>query len=133
MEKTTLPVEKVDIVVSEWMGYFLLFEGMLDSFIYARDMYLKPGGLILPNRCNISITGICDLGKNCVPLYLLSCKIFSVKYVGQGKKITRYTVQFQMQYAPVSKFESDFWEQRLRNRKKKSVSEHLSVTVYLFI
>ncbi|KAJ8927689.1 hypothetical protein NQ314_019820 [Rhamnusium bicolor] len=37
--------------------------GMLDSFIYARDAYLKPDGLILPNRCNISIVGICDVER----------------------------------------------------------------------
>ncbi|XP_018561296.1 protein arginine N-methyltransferase 1 [Anoplophora glabripennis] len=63
VEKTTLPVEKVDIIVSEWMGYFLLFEGMLDSFIYARDTYLKTDGVVLPNRCNISLAGICDLER----------------------------------------------------------------------
>lgn len=54
LENTKLE-EKVDVIVSEWMGYFLLFEGMLDSVIYARDNYLKPGGLLLPNRCNISL------------------------------------------------------------------------------
>lgn len=54
LENTKLE-EKVDIIVSEWMGYFLLFEGMLDSVIYARDNYLNPGGLLLPNRCNISL------------------------------------------------------------------------------
>ncbi|CAG9856269.1 unnamed protein product [Phyllotreta striolata] len=63
LEKTNLPVEKVDIIVSEWMGYFLLFEGMLDSFIYARDNYLKEDGLILPNRCNISIIGVSDTDR----------------------------------------------------------------------
>lgn len=59
LEDTKLP-DKVDIIVSEWMGYFLLFEGMLDSFIYARDNYLKPGGLLLPNKCNISLVGSGD-------------------------------------------------------------------------
>ncbi|KAJ8942264.1 hypothetical protein NQ318_008008 [Aromia moschata] len=63
LEKTNLPEEKVDIIVSEWMGYFLLFEGMLDSVIYARDTYLKSDGLMLPNRCNISIVGICDIER----------------------------------------------------------------------
>lgn len=63
IEDTTLPVEKVDILVSEWMGYFLLFEGMLDSFIYARDNHLAKGGTILPNRCNLSIVGCSDTGN----------------------------------------------------------------------
>lgn len=60
LENTKLD-EKVDIIVSEWMGYFLLFEGMLDSVIYARDHFLKPGGLLLPNRCNISLVANGDV------------------------------------------------------------------------
>uniref|UniRef100_A0A2M4AJ80 type I protein arginine methyltransferase n=1 Tax=Anopheles triannulatus TaxID=58253 RepID=A0A2M4AJ80_9DIPT len=64
LEDTELPVEKVDIIVSEWMGYFLLFEGMMDSVIYARKQCLREGGLILPNRCNISIAGYGDLERH---------------------------------------------------------------------
>ncbi|KAK7018782.1 Protein arginine N-methyltransferase 3 [Halocaridina rubra] len=53
--------DKFDFIVSEWMGYFLLFEGMLDSVIYARDNYLIEGGFLLPNRCSMYITGMEDL------------------------------------------------------------------------
>ena len=28
---------QVDVIVSEWMGYALLFEAMLDTVLYARD------------------------------------------------------------------------------------------------
>ena len=31
MEEIELPVERVDLIVSEWMGYLLLYESMLDS------------------------------------------------------------------------------------------------------
>jgi len=41
MEDIQLPVEKVDIIISEWMGYFLLYESMLDTVLIARDKYLK--------------------------------------------------------------------------------------------
>jgi hypothetical protein len=41
-----LPVEKVDIIISEWMGYFLLYEAMLDTVLIARDRWLAPGGLV---------------------------------------------------------------------------------------
>ncbi|KAL6568799.1 putative protein arginine N-methyltransferase 6 [Orobanche hederae] len=41
--------DEVDIIVSEWMGYMLLYESMLGSVITARDRWLKPGGLILPS------------------------------------------------------------------------------------
>lgn len=57
LEDVEFPTDKVDIIISEWMGYLLLFEGMLDSVIYARDNYLEPGGLLLPNRCTISLVG----------------------------------------------------------------------------
>lgn len=57
IEDAEIPDNKVDVIISEWMGYFLLFEGMLDSVIYARDHHLKPNGLLLPNRCNIQIAG----------------------------------------------------------------------------
>jgi protein arginine N-methyltransferase 1 len=36
MEDIILPVENVDIILSEWMGYFLLYESMLDTVLYAR-------------------------------------------------------------------------------------------------
>ena len=29
LEETELPVKKFDFIISEWMGYFLLFEGQL--------------------------------------------------------------------------------------------------------
>ena len=32
-----MSVAQVDVIVSEWMGYALLFESMLDSVLVARD------------------------------------------------------------------------------------------------
>ncbi|KAH7083133.1 S-adenosyl-L-methionine-dependent methyltransferase [Paraphoma chrysanthemicola] len=52
--------EKVDIIISEWMGYGLLFEGMLDSVLRARDLYLKPEGILVPSHCNIRLAPIAD-------------------------------------------------------------------------
>jgi len=40
VEEVELPVDKVDIIISEWMGYFLLYESMLDTVLYARDKWL---------------------------------------------------------------------------------------------
>lgn len=64
LEDIVLPVKEVDIIISEWMGYFLMFEGMLDSVIYARKNYLAPDGVLLPNRCNISIIGYGDVDRH---------------------------------------------------------------------
>ncbi len=56
MEEVILPVDKVDVIVSEWMGYGLLYEAMLDSVIWARDRYLAPDGLSkCQNLCPLSI------------------------------------------------------------------------------
>ncbi|CCC67591.1 hypothetical protein NCAS_0A10330 [Naumovozyma castellii] len=60
LEDIELPFEKVDIIISEWMGYFLLFESMLDTVLYARDKYLVDGGLIFPDKCSLHIAGIED-------------------------------------------------------------------------
>uniref|UniRef100_A0A8C6WIB9 Protein arginine N-methyltransferase 3 n=1 Tax=Neogobius melanostomus TaxID=47308 RepID=A0A8C6WIB9_9GOBI len=60
IEDITLPVDKVDIIVSEWMGYFLLFESMLDSVLYARDMYLADGGSVFPDLCTMSLAAVAD-------------------------------------------------------------------------
>lgn len=51
---------KYDIIISEWMGYFLLFEGMIDTVLYARDHLLAPGGILLPNRCQLFMAAASD-------------------------------------------------------------------------
>lgn len=55
-----MPVEKVDIIISEWMGYFLLYEAMLDSVLYARDKWLAPGGIMMPDRATMFIGALDD-------------------------------------------------------------------------
>ena len=60
MEEIEMPFPKVDIIISEWMGYFLLYESMLDTVLFARDKYLAPGGLIFPDKATIYMAGIED-------------------------------------------------------------------------
>ncbi|WVZ14844.1 hypothetical protein V8G54_012410 [Vigna mungo] len=36
----------IDVIISEWMGYFLLRESMFDSVIHARDHWLKLTGVM---------------------------------------------------------------------------------------
>ena len=64
MESITLPndIEKVDIIISEWMGYALLYESMLDSVLHARDLFLKPDGVMAPSQCKIML-GLCEAGE----------------------------------------------------------------------
>eukprot|EP00262_Sarcandra_glabra_P019177 TRINITY_DN7139_c0_g1_i1.p1 TRINITY_DN7139_c0_g1~~TRINITY_DN7139_c0_g1_i1.p1 ORF type:complete len:380 (+),score=53.78 TRINITY_DN7139_c0_g1_i1:118-1257(+) len=57
MEDVTLP-EKVDVIISEWMGYFLLRESMFDSVICARDRWLKPTGAMYPSHARMWLAPI---------------------------------------------------------------------------
>ena len=52
VESIKLP-EKVDVIISEWMGYLLLRESMLDSVLAARDAWLKPGGSLWPSYARL--------------------------------------------------------------------------------
>lgn len=52
IETVDIP-EKVDIIISEWMGYFLLRESMLDSVLYARDKFLNSGGAMYPSHARL--------------------------------------------------------------------------------
>lgn len=51
---------QVDIILSEWMGYFLLYESMLDTVLYARDKWLVPGGIIFPDKAVMYVCAIED-------------------------------------------------------------------------
>ena len=78
VESVELPIEKdqleiepnedgsesfkcVDIIVSEWMGYFLLRESMMDSVIRARDKFLKQKtGYMFPSHTTMYIAPVVD-------------------------------------------------------------------------
>jgi hypothetical protein len=60
VEDEGLGIPQVDIIISEWMGFFLLYEAMLDSVIYARDKYLKKHGLMFPERAKLFIAAMDD-------------------------------------------------------------------------
>ncbi|XP_064000016.1 protein arginine N-methyltransferase 8-like [Pogoniulus pusillus] len=60
VEEVELPVDKVDIIISEWMGYCLFYESMLNTVIFARDKWLKPGGLMFPDRAALYVVAIED-------------------------------------------------------------------------
>ncbi|KAF8149536.1 putative arginine methyltransferase [Crassisporium funariophilum] len=60
LEEAELPLKEFDIIISEWMGYFLLYESMLDTVLLARDKYLKKGGLIFPDTATLYLAAIED-------------------------------------------------------------------------
>jgi len=62
VEEVKLPdgIEKVDIIISEWMGYCLFYESMLDTVLFARDKWLAEDGLMFPDRATLYVTAIED-------------------------------------------------------------------------
>ncbi|KAJ7258773.1 arginine N-methyltransferase 3 [Mycena haematopus] len=64
VEDITLPdsIEQVDVIISEWMGYALLYESMLDSVLRARDRFLRPGGVMAPSQCKMMLA-LCDASE----------------------------------------------------------------------
>ncbi|KZT28706.1 S-adenosyl-L-methionine-dependent methyltransferase [Neolentinus lepideus HHB14362 ss-1] len=61
VEDIKLPDEfnDVDVIISEWMGYALLYESMLDSVLRARDRFLRPGGVMAPSQCQMMLS-LCE-------------------------------------------------------------------------
>jgi len=64
MEETTLPVDEVDVIVSEWMGYGLYFENMVASVLHARKEYLAPGGVLMPSHAMLYIEALACQGSD---------------------------------------------------------------------
>lgn len=60
IEEIDLPVSQVDIIISEWMGYFLLYENMLNTVLYARNKWLVNEGLVFPDKASLFLTAIED-------------------------------------------------------------------------
>jgi len=52
--------EKVDVIVSEWMGHCLLYEAMLEPLIAVRDRYLAQGGVMIPAEVSLHAGLVCD-------------------------------------------------------------------------
>lgn len=59
---TSLPhdIEKVDVIISEWMGYCLFYESMLNTVLFARDKWLKSDGVLFPDKACLYLCAIED-------------------------------------------------------------------------
>lgn len=52
--------EKVDVIVSEWMGHCLFYEAMLEPLLAVRDRYLAQDGIMIPSEVSIHAGLVCD-------------------------------------------------------------------------
>ena len=96
IEDIELP-EKVDVILSEWMGTFLLFEFMIDSVLFARDKWLKPSGVIWPSNAQ---------------LFIAPC---SAKKIYE-EKVTVWRNQYGFDFSPVmNKAKAEFLHKPVHN------------------
>lgn len=63
MEECVMPVDEVDVIVSEWMGYGLYFENMVSSVLFARDSLLVEGGVLMPSHAMLYIEAMSAEGS----------------------------------------------------------------------
>lgn len=47
--------EKVDVIVSEWMGHCLFYEAMLEPLLSVRDRFLAEGGVMIPAQLSLQV------------------------------------------------------------------------------
>ncbi|XWS08254.1 hypothetical protein CRYUN_Cryun41cG0064000 [Craigia yunnanensis] len=80
----------VDILVSEWMGYCLLYESMLNSVLFARDRWLKPGGAILPDTATIFVAGF-GKGGTSLPFWE---NVYGFNMSSIGKEVVEDAAKF---------------------------------------
>ncbi|KAG0350728.1 hypothetical protein BGZ54_003665, partial [Gamsiella multidivaricata] len=62
IEDPEVDAPKVDTIISEPIGVLLVHERMIESFIYARDKFLKPGGHLFPNKGTMYLAPFTDAG-----------------------------------------------------------------------
>lgn len=72
VEDLDLHGEKVDILISEPMGTLLVNERMLETYLYARDHFLKPNGRMFPVSRNSSPCISCPI-QSCNQLDPVAC------------------------------------------------------------
>ncbi|KAL6596932.1 hypothetical protein ACP70R_047066 [Stipagrostis hirtigluma subsp. patula] len=88
--KIQIPPNGFDVLVSEWMGYCLLYESMLSSVLYARDHFLKPGGAILPDTATILGAGF-GRGGTSLPFWE---NVYGFDMSCIGKEVTSTSARF---------------------------------------
>ncbi len=73
---TKLQFEQVDVIVSEWMGYALFFEAMLDSVLHARDRCVLLEVVLLTTvmqaGCRASVRSNPPCGSAAAPLHAIA-------------------------------------------------------------
>ncbi|KMT17032.1 hypothetical protein BVRB_2g042330 [Beta vulgaris subsp. vulgaris] len=80
----------LDVLLSEWMGYCLLYESMLSSVIFARDRWLKPGGAVLPDTATMYAAGF-GRGSTSLPFWE---NVYGIDMSSVGKELVKDAAEF---------------------------------------
>eukprot|EP01084_Bolivina_argentea_P306334 529345_1 len=95
IEEIVLPIDKVDVIISEWMGHMLITESMISSIVIARDRFLnKLNGLMMPSEGNIYFSPI-DLRE----LYESKMNFFDQVYGVKMQSLKKYGEEIYLNYA----------------------------------
>ncbi|GFY98434.1 arginine methyltransferase 11 [Actinidia rufa] len=123
VEEIELPVPQVDIIVSEWMGYFLLFENMLNTVLYARNKWLVNNGVVLPDKASLYLTAIEDAEykEDKIECELIDSTTFTV--------INAYSLPLDGIFVFVAVFWNNVYGFNMSCIKKQSMMEPLVDTV----
>jgi len=77
--KSFSPKEKVDVILHDIMGHFVLDENMVESVVDLRDRLLKPGGKILPSKFELFIEPVKIVDHYYLP-FIWEQKIHNVSF-----------------------------------------------------
>lgn len=121
------------------MGYFLLYESMFDSVLYARDKWLSPDGILLPDSATMMIAAIDDgqyYNKKLVMFYLIQS--FWDDLYGVSMKCIKKWVLSQPLVDPIDSKDIltntyRYWEVDLKTVKKEDLdyTRNFNLTVDL--
>ncbi|MBZ3882239.1 Protein arginine N-methyltransferase 1 [Sciurus carolinensis] len=101
VEEVELPMEKVDIIISQWMGYCLFYESMLNTVLYARGKWLVPDGLIFPDWTTLYVTVIEDQQYKDYKIHCVAIKEPLVDVVDPKELVTNACLIKEMDIYPV--------------------------------
>lgn len=79
IEEVQLP-EKVDVIVSVFTGNLLFSEDLLPSLYHARDKWLKPGGVLLPDAAQLVLAPVSAPRTHAELIALWSQPHFGIDY-----------------------------------------------------
>ncbi|MEL6927650.1 MAG: 50S ribosomal protein L11 methyltransferase [Cyanobacteria bacterium J06600_6] len=121
IEKVDLP-EKVDVIISVFTGNFLLQEDLLPSLFYARDKYLRPGGVMIPSAARMEAVPVFAPEMYQTNIACWSELHFGIdhsearKYAGQAIYFTRSELAHAKYLAePIELLAMDFYKSKSTN------------------